>query len=197
MPESAAEMDISLILREMAEARLKAGTAETSGSYSLSLDALNLLHRLSSNPDTAGDALKLLHELQAHQVEIDLQNEAIQNHDHLLVDELAHYKALYEGAPVGYFLLDLEGRILKANRTGAELFEKSPDELNGSHIGRFLAPDSQSGLPAILEALCQSGLRQTGEVFTTAAGNDSRALRMMANLSPDRRYAMVVCCEVS
>ena len=195
MSEPAAKTDITSILRDMAETRLKAGTTQKSGGYSLGVDALNLLHRLSSNPDTAADALKLLHELQVHQVEIDLQNETIQNHERVLADELDQYRELYEDAPVGYFLVDLKGRILKGNRAGAELFDEVPDQLHGHQISHFLGPDSQSVLTAILEKLHQGDSAQTGEVHT--AGSGSRPLRVIANLSPDKRCAMVVCCEVS
>ncbi|WP_162925895.1 PAS domain-containing protein [Isoalcanivorax indicus] len=177
----------------MAETRLKTGTAQQAGSYSLGLDALKLLHDLSSNPDTASDALKLLHELQVHQVEIDLQNEVIQSGGHLLADELAHYKALYEGAPVGYFVVDLQGGILQANPTGAALLDTAPDTLCSGPFDRFLAADSQPVLATILSALRQGRPGQGGEVFTSSA----RRLHMAANLSPDTRCALLVCSEVS
>lgn len=197
MADPGIESDINNVLRNMAETRLNTGTAGLAGSYSLGRDALNLLHRLSSNPETAGDALKLLHELQVHQVEIDLQNEAIQDDRELLVQELAHYKALYESAPVGYFLVDFEGRILRVNRAGAELFDAAPDELHGDRIDRFLAADNHSVLPAMLDRLRQGDAGQAGEVFTAGAGDQARPLRVMANLFPGKRCALLVCCEVA
>ena len=64
-------------LRQAAEDSLKQGTTPPTKGWSISADALALLYRLASNPDSAGDALKLLHELQAHQVELDLQHEQL------------------------------------------------------------------------------------------------------------------------
>lgn len=196
MPEPTGKTDTDRILRDMAETRLKTGTAQISSSYSLGPEALSLLHRLSSNPDTAGDALKLLHELQVHQVEIDLQNEVIKNDEHLLADELAYYRALYECAPAGYLLVDFDGRIVKANRVCAELFNVRQDELGGSHFNRHLAPASHNVFHGILERVRESKSRETAEVFTAGAGQRARPLRVMANLSPDERCALLVCSEV-
>lgn len=196
MPDSAVETDINTILRDMAETQLKTGTAGIAGNYSLGEDALNLLHRLSSNPDSAGDALKLLHELQVHQVEIDLQNEVIQEDGHRLVNELAHYRQLYESAPFGYFVVNFEGAVLAVNRAGAELFGVATSRLSGTRMHRFLAPDSQAVLTAILGKLRDGDTGLLGELCTTNVGNNARPLRVRANLSPDKRCALLVCCEI-
>lgn len=196
MSESAIETGTNTELRDMAEALLKTGTAKKAGNYSLGLDALNLLHRLSSDPDSASDALKLLHELQVHQVEIDLQNETIQSEERRLSDELSHYRELYHSAPAGYFVVDFQGKLIKANQAGAQLLGMKDGNLDASHIDHFLAPDSRTAMAAMLERLHQGDSALTCDVSTT--GNSSpRHLRVMANLSPDKGSALLVCCEVS
>lgn len=197
MFEPAAKADINTILRDMAETRLKTGTAGKAGNYSLGEDALNLLHRLSSNSDSAGDALKLLHELQVHQIEIDLQNELIRDDEHRLVNELAYYRELYENAPAGYLVVDFEGKVLKANRAGASLFNVTQDELGDVDMNHFLSADSHPIIASMLKGLRQGDSGQSAEVFTMGADNSSQHLRIMANLSPDGRYALLVCCEIS
>jgi molybdenum cofactor biosynthesis enzyme len=59
-------------LRSRAAARLK-GPAAAKGTAAAAADALGVLHALASSPETAADALAMLHELQVHQVELELQ----------------------------------------------------------------------------------------------------------------------------
>jgi two-component system, cell cycle sensor histidine kinase and response regulator CckA len=49
---------------------------------------------------------KLVHELEAHQIELEMQNEALQRSQMETADERHKYTDLYDFAPVGYFTLD-------------------------------------------------------------------------------------------
>ena len=68
MANSPVEPEQSNQLRIDAETRLSSGKAPLANGWTLNPDTLALLYRLASNPDTASDGLKLLHELQTHQV---------------------------------------------------------------------------------------------------------------------------------
>lgn len=160
-------------LRVNAEARLKAGTAPPSAGWTVSVDALTLLHRLASNTSSADDALKLLHELQVHQVELDLQHGQLEANERELAGDLARYKGFYDLAPVAYLILDSDGVIVEVNRAGTALFEVRADELVGHRIDDVVAPQSRLALLGLLERLAVSGTRQVCEVHTLA-GNHRR-----------------------
>jgi PAS domain S-box-containing protein len=194
MPTPVAESTIHAQLRKEAETRLKAGTAAAS-NWTLGVDALQLLHRLSSDPGTAADALKLLHELQVHQVELDLQNEEMHANERRLVAECSRYRELYECAPLGYFCVDFHGEIIESNLAGAALFRVGRDELTAGHINRFLAAESRSVLAEVLKRLAEGGDPQACEVMLDAKTGTVQSLRVMARSSPDRRYALLLCCE--
>ena len=193
MSTPAAESSVYTKLRCEAEARLKAGVAAS--NRSLGVDALQMLHGLSSNPQTAADALKLLHELQVHQVELDLQREEMELNEQRLVAEFAHYRELYEFAPLGYFLVDFQGQIIESNRAGAELFGVGRAELTGSHINRFLVAESRSVLASVLERVAEGDGTLACEVILDGETDTARLLRMVARVSPDKRCAMLACCE--
>src|SRR5512144_1707291 len=123
-------------LRFEAEARLKEGSAPPTKGWQPGVTALTLLHELASNPATAHDALKLLHELQVHQVELDLQYEQMENTQREMTKELEGYQALYEFAPVTYLRVGPDGDILEANAAGANLFAVAPHELLGHRLER-------------------------------------------------------------
>lgn len=188
------EPNIYMQLRSEAEARLEAGTAAACRNWPLGTDALHLLHRLSSDPRTAADALKLLHELQVHQVELDLQNEELHANEQRLVEEVSRYKELYEFAPFGYLLVDFQGGIIKSNRAAAELLGVGRDELTDNRIDRFLAAESRPAFLGLLERVGQYGSTLTCDVTVDGEANTSRILRVVARADPDKRYALLACC---
>jgi len=64
---------------------------------------------------------KLLHELQVHQVELEMQNEALRQAKTALEESRGRYIELYEFAPVGYLTLSLDGFISEINLAGCAL----------------------------------------------------------------------------
>ncbi|SDY71403.1 PAS domain S-box protein [Nitrosomonas halophila] len=153
MPKRTAPPKHQTTLRHEAETRLNKGAAPSTQGWTLGKDALSMLYDLARDPAAAGDALKLLHELQVHQVELDLQHEQMEQDRNELVEALARYAELYEFAPVGYFIVDSESKIIEGNRTGARLFGVECAELSGQRIDSFLAPASGQVLRALLERL--------------------------------------------
>lgn len=59
----------------------------------------------------------LLHDLEVHQIELEMQNDELCKTQGLLEASNAKYANLYDLAPVGYFTCDSNGHILEANLT--------------------------------------------------------------------------------
>src|SRR5689334_1400266 len=70
---------------------------------------------------TEAETRRLVHELEVHQIELEMQNEELQNARDKLETALDQYSELYDFAPVGYFSLDPQSRILQVNLKGAAL----------------------------------------------------------------------------
>lgn len=136
-------------LRRRAEARLRAGP--------------NRQRTAVRTPKSAADAPRLLHELQVHQVELELQNAELQEARDRMEVLLEKYTDLYDFAPVGYFSLDEQGRILEVNLTGAALLRLERSRLLARRFPSFVARASQPGFTAFLEQIFAVTGRQVCE----------------------------------
>lgn len=174
--------------RADAEERLRAGTAPPSAGWSIGPEALSLLYRLASDQDSSADAMKLLHELQTHQVELDLQHEQLAENEQELALRVDHFQCLYDHAPAGYLVLERDGRILRSNRTASALFGLDADQLENHMLTSLLSPESRA---AVQGALKNAGTGEATEVVPVQA-LDSRPLGLLSSLAPSKDAVLVL-----
>jgi PAS domain S-box-containing protein len=86
---------------------------------------------------------KLVHELQVHQIELEIQNEELRHIQHDLETIKNRYFDLYDLAPVAYLTLNKQGLILEANITAATLFRTTRKVLLNRPVTNFLLPEDQ------------------------------------------------------
>jgi PAS domain S-box-containing protein len=108
---------------------------------------------------------RLLHELQVHQVELEMQNAELHEARDRMEVLVEKYTDLYDFAPVGYFSLDESGRIMEANLTGATLLGVERSRLINQPLQRFVAPASQPDFLTFLQRV----FAETGKQVCEAA----------------------------
>lgn len=102
-------------------------------------------------PDNGVDQLKLIHELQVHQIELEMQNQVL-NEAFAHVEALrAKYQDFYEFAPVGFLTLSTDGNILELNGRAAALLGQSQHGLTGRALREFFSAASVAALDKLLE----------------------------------------------
>jgi two-component system cell cycle sensor histidine kinase/response regulator CckA len=153
-------------LRRQAEGRLHAGNRATAPTAA-----------------TPGDAQRILHELQVHQVELELQNEELQRARVELEASLEKYFDLFDFAPVGYFTLDDRGAIVEANLAGAALLEVDRSRLIGRRLAEFVPDESRESLAGLLERLAADELRPRAEVALRQGPAGARLLLLEGAVS--------------
>jgi PAS domain S-box-containing protein len=88
-------------------------------------------------------ALRALHELRVHQIELEMQNEELRRTQQELEAARERYFDLYDLAPVGYFTLSEQGLILEANLTAAKLLGVARSAVVKQPLSRFILPGDQ------------------------------------------------------
>ena len=81
----------------------------------------------------------LVHEVQVHQIELEMQNESLRNSQIELEKSRDRYVDLYDFSPIGYLTLDKDGRIAQINLTGAAMLAVVREKLLNTHFARFVA----------------------------------------------------------
>jgi len=89
-------------------------------------------------PVADADVRKLAHELQVHQVELQMQNEELQQAEKALADSQAQLTAMIEHAPTAMLLVDRERHVRRANVAAAQLAGRSTAEMRGLRGGEAL-----------------------------------------------------------
>src|ERR1035437_9140588 len=106
----------------------------------------------------------LLHDLQVHQVELELQNEELLLAQAEVKAGLEQYRDLYDYAPVGYFSFDQDGSIRKVNLTGASMLKLERSRLIDRRFQLFLTNETRGSFTAFLERAFNTTSRQACEV---------------------------------
>lgn len=101
-------------------------------------------------PPNLTDARTLVHELQVHQIELELQNLELRQIRDEIEAERARYAEFYDFTPVGYFSFDTDGKILRTNLTGAHLLATPRSQLTGHNFAGYIAPQSRPAFLALL-----------------------------------------------
>jgi PAS domain S-box-containing protein len=117
------------------------------------------------------EPLRLNHELQVHQIELEMQNEELHQAREVAETALEQYTDLYDFAPVGYFTLDRKGTISKVNLTGAGFVGVERSLLVSRRFSHFVTVEGRPAFNAFLEKVFTSPAKEACEVKLLREGN--------------------------
>ncbi|MBU4232342.1 MAG: PAS domain-containing protein [Proteobacteria bacterium] len=132
-------------LREKAEARLQ---SKAPGFQEFSLDEMHVL----------------VHELQVHQIELELQNDALRQGQISLEEANRKHRDFYDSAPVGFLTLNESGLIREANETVAGQFGVPRGHLIDKPFPFFIEVKDRNRFRRYLKRVFQKPGPQPGEI---------------------------------
>ncbi len=146
---------------------------------------------------TEADMARLVHELEVHQVELEMQNEELQQTRVKAEVLLDRYTDLYDFAPTGYFNLARDGTIRAVNLTGARLLGIERALLLNRRLGLLVAEADRTAFNAFLEKTFAGNEREFCEVLLLQAETVPFVVRIEAVVSEDRRDCRAAMLDVT
>ncbi|MEO8198730.1 MAG: PAS domain-containing protein [Thermoanaerobaculia bacterium] len=140
---------------------------------------------------------RLLHELQVHKIELEMQNEELREARSALEKAVAGLTELYDFAPAGYFSLDREGMIVQSNLAAATLLGTPRAQLVGNRFAAYLSPADRSPFSALLKDLFSTGARFSRELTLAVKDRPATTVKFDAVLSEDRQECRAMAQDVS
>src|SRR6185369_1201827 len=149
------------------------------------------------SPGTAEESLRLLHELQVHQIELEMQNaELCQDRDE--VDRaLEQYADLFDFAPVGYLTLDRDRAILIINLTCASLLGIERSRLIGRRFDHIVAVADRPAFASFFEKVIKSSAREACELALLREDNSPLFVRIEAMAAASGRQCRITLIDIS
>ena len=148
-------------------------------------------------PRTNDEGQRLVHELEVHQIELELQNaELLQARDETAL-LLEQYTDLYDFAPVGYFTLDLGGTIRSSNLTGAGLLGVERCRLNGRYFRQFLTEEDRPAFATFLNQIFLNPAKATCEAALLAKEHSPRSVQIEAVAAASGEYCHLAVIDIT
>ena len=152
--------------------------------------------KIVSIPSEA-DMLKLIHELQIQQIELEMQNEELMLAKTAEYESAMKYIELYDFAPSGYFTLSKEGKIIELNLSGAKMLGKERQILKDSTLDLFVSDDTKPVLSQFLSRVFTSKAKESCEVSLSTDSNQSIYVYLTGIVTKNGKQCLVTMVDIT
>ncbi len=168
-----------LILRQKAEELLKSKPAKP----------VSLL--------SEAETLRLLHELEMHNIELELQNKELMRSRSAAEDVAEKYNELYDFAPVGYFTLTNTGEIIELNKCGANMLGKKRSHILNSMFGAYVSEDTRLFFDQFLEKIFTRETQKSCEVALSVNDDLTIFVMLTAIIAKNNTQCIVTAIDIT
>ncbi|PKP39326.1 MAG: hypothetical protein CVT98_02200 [Bacteroidetes bacterium HGW-Bacteroidetes-15] len=152
---------------------------------------------VSTTRESASESLKLIHELEVHQIELEMQNEELMVSRKLAAESAEKYIHLYDSSPVGYLTLSRDGTIVELNLCGSQMLGKERSHLMNSHFAFFIIDDSKSTFNHFLSKIFSSNTKETCEVEMLNSNNITLTTHLTGMISRDKDQCHINIVDIT
>jgi PAS domain S-box-containing protein len=149
-------------------------------------------------PSSEAKILKLIHELEVHQIELEMQNEELQLAKKK-IEELAKekYIELYDYSPTGYLTISKNGEILELNHAAAQILGKERSPLINSQFAFFISESTRAEYNHFLERAFSSKEKETCDIIIEVNGQPQINVNIEGNVSHDGKFCILTLFNIT
>lgn len=140
---------------------------------------------------------RLLHELEVHQIELEMQNAELRHAWDEMEMSLEKYTELFDFAPVGYFTIDPSGTIIAVNISGASLLGIERALLIGRRFDLLVADKARPTFTGFFQKVFTSPAKEACEVKLQREGNSPLFVQIEGLLAPSGEECRVALIDVT
>jgi PAS domain S-box-containing protein len=148
-------------------------------------------------PPAGEETQRLIHELEVHQIELEMQNAELCKVRDEVETTLDKYTDLYDFAPVSYFTLDRNGIIRAVNLTGAGLLRVNRSQLIGRRFGQFVTTEARPAFVVFLSKVFASPASETCETELLYAGDSPRFVQIEAVAAASGQECRIALIDIT
>ena len=143
------------------------------------------------------DNLNLIHELQVHQVELEMQNDELQIAKEKIDDIAEKYIELYDFAPLGYFTLTKEGKIIELNFFGSQMLGKEHKITVNCQFGFFVSDEDKPVFDLFLRKIISDKITETCVVKMSMNDNLQKQVFLTGNITKKGECCLIGAIDIS
>jgi signal transduction histidine kinase len=140
---------------------------------------------------------KFIYELEIHEIELNMQNEAL-----ILANEKSEaaakkYAARYDFAPMGYFALEKDGTIVELNISGSLLLAKERNSLLQSNFKLFVTEETRGVFNSFLQRVIETEVKETCEIQFLENEQPSRYIYLEGISYPMEKKYLITAIDIT
>ncbi len=143
------------------------------------------------------ETFRLIHELDVHQIELEMQNEELVMAKKTAEIDAVKYANLYDFAPSGYLTLSKEGEIVELNFSSANLLGKERSLLIKNRFGFFVSNTTRNIFNDFIDTLLNSKIKETCELILNVNPNAPTYVYLTGIASYDGQQCLITMVDIS
>ncbi len=163
----------------------------------LAEDLLKEKQKKAEVPSLEADVKKLLHELQVHQIELEMQNDELLKAYETAETALRKYTMLYDLAPMGYLTLKSNCTISELNFTAAEMLGEKRFSLTNNNFTLYLSDDSKPVFNNFFTKVFTRNSKEWCEVMLGYEGKPFRKVYLEGIIAGDEHECLLTIVDIS